>query len=229
MKTCSVDGCGKPLRARGVCSTHYNQQHQPNRHVKVTVPCAWCEQPCEKEPGRTDRYSRVFCSLVCRDAWRKANAISRRLPVPLGWSRYYCDVPAGHPARRPQLESRVWTAGWCAECGRAFVDRQGQARYCSSLCTKRAGRRRWKVKADRLVAPSVRRYVYRRDRWMCQACHTRVAWTKVVPHPRAPTIDHIIPQSEGGDHNPANLRTTHFKCNWERGNRGGDEQLALVG
>jgi 5-methylcytosine-specific restriction endonuclease McrA len=52
---------------------------------------------------------------------------------------------------------------------------------------------------------------------------------KSVPHPKAPTIDHIIPLSAGGDDTKANVRLAHFLCNSRRGNRGDVEQLKLIG
>jgi|SRR5690242_613298 len=48
--------------------------------------------------------------------------------------------------------------------------------------------------------------VYERDKGICQLCHLPTGesdWD----------IDHIIPQSFGGQHYPANLRLTHKTCN----------------
>ena len=39
MKTCSIEGCGKPHKARGWCSTHYLRWHQtahPDRYAKYS-------------------------------------------------------------------------------------------------------------------------------------------------------------------------------------------------
>lgn len=36
-------------------------------------------------------------------------------------------------------------------------------------------------------------------------------------HPRAATIDHIIPVAKGGDNLLANLKLAHRRCNGERG------------
>lgn len=58
--------CGKPSRARGLCATHYNQRHQPDRHRKGAVPCTLCGKACQKEPSKR----RPFCSYQCRDDWR---------------------------------------------------------------------------------------------------------------------------------------------------------------
>jgi 5-methylcytosine-specific restriction endonuclease McrA len=48
------------------------------------------------------------------------------------------------------------------------------------------------------------------------------------PHPRSPTVDHLIPVSEGGTDAPENLRLAHRTCNTKRGTRG-TVQLLLVG
>lgn len=44
-----------------------------------------------------------------------------------------------------------------------------------------------------------------------------------------PSVDHIIPHSTGGSDDLTNLRLTHWACNRNRGNRGGFEQLRLLG
>ena len=61
-KTCTAPDCEKPVRARNLCSTHYNQT-RPNRHPKVEVPCAWCGTLVAKE-RRTSR--KPVCSTRCR-------------------------------------------------------------------------------------------------------------------------------------------------------------------
>jgi 5-methylcytosine-specific restriction endonuclease McrA len=43
------------------------------------------------------------------------------------------------------------------------------------------------------------------------------------------SIDHLIPLSQGGGHVRANLRAAHRVCNVNRGIRGGNEQLMLIG
>lgn len=66
----------------------------------------------------------------------------------------------------------------------------------------------------------------------CAICNHRVDLTlKSGPRGdrRGPSIDHVIPRSQGGSDDLANLRLAHWGCNQARGNRGGGEQLALVG
>lgn len=71
--------------------------------------------------------------------------------------------------------------------------------------------------------------ILERDRWMCGICHKRIGKTFKYPHPRSASIDHIVPLSQGGDHTAANKRAAHLGCNCGRMNRGGGEQLALIG
>lgn len=212
-RTCSVDGCCAAHRARGLCSTHYNQQRQPERHRKATTLCAWCGRTCLK--ATTQRYAERFCSLDCRDTWRRRD----RLPV-LFAGQVVRHAPAS-PSPQPR---RTWVAGWCRSCGAPFVDRQPDARSCSALCT----RRWWRKQYDELPIV-VRLYVLNRDRWRCMICNRSIRRDLAVPHPEAGTVDHVIPQSQGGTHEVANLRAAHMSCNSARNNRGGNEQLALIG
>jgi 5-methylcytosine-specific restriction endonuclease McrA len=48
-------------------------------------------------------------------------------------------------------------------------------------------------------------------------------------HLEAPTVDHIVPLDAGGDDTRANVQLAHRRCNSQKGNRGGGEQLRLVG
>lgn len=64
-KTCTFEGCSRPLRARGLCGSHYNQKHQPNRHAKTTTHCTVCNKTIERA-YRSER--RPTCSPECRHA-----------------------------------------------------------------------------------------------------------------------------------------------------------------
>lgn len=65
MKTCTIDGCNKPHRARGLCVTHYNHQYQPGRHATAPTACVICGAIVMRQP-RSDR--RPTCSIACRTA-----------------------------------------------------------------------------------------------------------------------------------------------------------------
>lgn len=71
--------------------------------------------------------------------------------------------------------------------------------------------------------------VYERDKWRCGLCHKKVNRTLKWPDPMSASLDHVIPLSDGGTHEPANVQLAHLGCNAGKRNRGGGEQLALLG
>lgn len=234
--TCSTPGCPKPHRARGLCSTHYNQQHQLVRHRKVTVPCTWCETPCIKGSAQVKRYAGAFCTLACRDAWRKDTQTN---PGPSEAAR--AAARAALSTRRAVALRKLrkaargtrgwrWVAGNCGRCGRPFVSELGTdlGRYCSDVCKNRAARSRRRARhRGAHHQPYSRAAIFERDGYRCHLCHKRTLRTAVVPHPRAPVIDHLIPLGQGDDA-PHNVATACFMCNSKRRDVG-DAQLILFG
>lgn len=223
-RTCGTSGCPNAHRAKGLCSSCYNRQHQPDRHRKATVSCGWCGKPTLKHVAR--RYGARFCTLTCRDEQRAEVARQRKLPVLFVGQAIKAPRPVRTPPPTPA--PRRWTAGRCAECSAWYLDAQPRIRYCSRTCSKRAHRRAWKERTGRLVPAAIRALVYERDRWTCWLCRKPILRDVQAPHPLSHSVDHVVPQSEGGEHTASNLRTAHFMCNSVRGNRGGNEQLALL-
>lgn len=64
-RTCSLDGCERAHRARGYCSTHYNQIvcGPEKRHKRMPTPCEVCGTVVPRRDD--DRYQHV-CSTSCR-------------------------------------------------------------------------------------------------------------------------------------------------------------------
>jgi len=124
-------------------------------------------------------------------------------------------------------------ARYCG-CGALLRPRQYKCERCVYL-NKRARKTRYKQRrrAAKLGAEVVESFtlteIAERDRHRCGLCHRKVDMTKCVPHPRSPTLDHVIPLSKGGDHSRANAQLAHFLCNSIKGDRGEPQQLALLG
>jgi 5-methylcytosine-specific restriction endonuclease McrA len=120
----------------------------------------------------------------------------------------------GSHAAGTRSTPRKWYMGWCAECGTAWVDNQPARAVCSQQCGKRKAKRyRRRLKQAAYVEDVWRSKVYERDHWHCQLCHKPVRRDKPVPHPLAPTLDHIVPLARGGEHSYANVQLAHFICN----------------
>lgn len=240
-KLCGEDGCGRPLRARGLCATHYNQKilSPEKRHPKAMLECAWCGKSTTKDLGRERRYASVFCSLFCRDAMRSYETGCVACPISI-WHKAHSDYKPPLPVlwRKPSpppprsVAPRRFVCGACVRCGNPYIaeDYTDTARYCSTRCAKATGRERRRArKRAAYVADISRIVIFDRDGWRCRLCGRMVKRTAVVPHALAPVIDHIISLANGGTHEPSNVQCAHFICNSRKSDHDPTVQLLLFG
>ncbi len=171
---------------------------------RVYVPtCVWCERLFIARHKRT-----VVCTSVeCRRAQLVASWArdKRRRPAALVG---LCECGAEIPRVRRKCDV-------CVQAVRAAARRRGK-------------QRRKALKLGVPTEPYTLAEIAARDRNQCGLCRKRVAMTKAVPHPKAPTIDHVVPLADGGDDTRANVQLAHFICN-SRKCTGGSQQLALIG
>lgn len=221
-RICTIDGCTKAHKARGLCSTHYNQT-LPGRHKKIEVPCARCGKPALKE--QQTRYALRYCGDECRDLHWSERARLRNSQVE-AWKprpRWHTAHLAYATTRR---ESAPWVSARCKVCGGMFLDKYGSA-TCGGKChttyrlgVRREGKhRRRALERDAYVARVDRHEVFRRDNYTCQLCFEPMSMDMLAPHPRSPSIDHIIALANGGTHEPANVQSACFLCNALKGDR----------
>jgi 5-methylcytosine-specific restriction endonuclease McrA len=120
----------------------------------------------------------------------------------------------------------------CPYCGRVLPrTMRVDATFCSQSCNEKAHalQRKLRARTGSDEKPGyLRAEVCKRDKWTCGICGERVNPSLEHPHPRAASLDHVIPVSQGGGNEPANLRLTHLVCNLRRRNLGGNEQLAII-
>jgi 5-methylcytosine-specific restriction endonuclease McrA len=127
------------------------------------------------------------------------------------------------------------------------VRRPSNRRYCTKECRAVDERARisarimglYRTAIDNLDIPKASMWQHKlvayladRDGKRCAICRKTINITLSSGprgNPLGASIDHVIPRSRGGSDDLANLRLAHWKCNNQRGNRGGDEQLRLVG
>ena len=229
---CSTDGCVRRRQARGMCIPHWStwQRRQPGydrkrrerRERKVDIQC----ERCGKTASVTVQHAKVqrYCSLLCAGNRGKGTAVT-----------LYVAPPRRHPGVTVIASNgAAWKSGQCQVCSARFLSKQFDA-TCSHECNRARTRdmsreyehRRRARKRNAFVANVYRNRVYELDGYKCHLCGKRCDPTKAVPHPRAPTIDHVIPLASGGTHEPANCRTACFLCNAVKGDRGGGEQFTL--
>ena len=174
------------------------------RKKQYTITC----QQCGREAVVTKRASR-YCSHGC---WYEASH-AEHAKVALAW-KPIIRAPRTAPVAILRPLRRRWFSVCCPECGTWFVTDNPKHQYCTLRCGRRADKaKRRALERDAFVARVRRRDVYERDQWTCQLCGEPVARDEVVPHPKAPTIDHIVPLARGGTHEPANVQLAHYLCN----------------
>ncbi len=249
---CSVDGCTRSRAAKGMCLSHRSavtrrkqaaEGIKRNRYLDQKIACAY--EPCGREHWVQSGSPTQFCSLTCSQRSRYP-ARSRELVIYTGPP--FVRKPKINKNPIPKRDGR-FKSGACKACGAWFIALNNDAN-CSDKCQKwwkknspcaiegkRLGRdRRRARKKDAFVENVYRKKIYARDDYRCQlrlpGCKG-VDLNKVVPHPKAPTLDHIVPLAAGvaagGTHEPKNCQLACFQCNWKKSDGGGGEQLLLIG
>ena len=153
-------------------------------------------------------HKQVYCSADCRKEVQRTRAAS-------AWHEQY-----GAEATNPVVTKT------CAQCKQPFSGNRYMSRrmYCSERCSLKAQRPRRRY-IDRCreygVTPLYIDHVtvqalLKRDKARCHICKKRVDATLSVPHPLAPTIDHLIPVSQGGSNAFSNCKLAHLGCNCRR-------------
>lgn len=213
-KTCTHDGCERALRARGLCSSHYNAAHQPNRHAKKMVECAWCGIEMLKQSGGGRKYGQT-CSNQCRTY----------LTAP------HCKLPADHwalwfgktsqwqaPAPKPRFTSKQ-----CADCPKYFTFENlpkfnSPIVYCSKQCSRRVRERNRRAKGYGAIGQYTRKGFYAlvdAVGGLCSYCDRVVGGYA--------DADHVTPVSRGGRNDLSNLTPACRECNGDKGDLTLDE------
>lgn len=177
--------------------------HRPGR----SFSCAQCGKHCRPGHDGLPAHASKFCCRQCKRRWH-SNSAGRRISAEAKLAR----------AARGTKGQGTWHAHTCAECGDSFLSKRGPRdgnTYCSTRCKKKTGRRA--RRAHRHPRSLSFHKIGERDGWTCALCGDQVDRDQVVPHPLAPTLDHILPLSRGGKHEPSNCQLAHFICNSRKG------------
>jgi hypothetical protein len=218
----------------------------PNHHPVQR----YCRRECKERARARIRQAAVKAERAAARAARTALKAERRSPLPRLCLE--CDAPisnsrarlcsdlckqgrklrmdreynATRPGRRPRPPGCESCGGPCPPSPRKKCDG----------CVHKAERRRLPPRLRRRRAlklgvpsePYTLAEIAQRDRYRCGLCRKRVAMTQAVPHPKAPTIDHVVPMADGGDDTRANVQLAHFLCNSLKCTQG-TQQLMLIG
>lgn len=210
--------------------------------------CAWCDKHCV--PGdNVAAHATKFCGYDCKTEWHRhdENGAMRRWQEEHG-STYNGCVKGPHSRLGARRQTGHWMTGPCEVCGVVFTTRAHSRRFAWGCCPEHqrtatnrrqrqleAAKYGWSYKTNQSRA---RRYgveyepirpteVFARDGYRCGICGEMAERDQKVPHPRAPTLDHVVPMSKGGPHLYSNVQCAHFRCNYLKSDTV-DEQLSFA-
>lgn len=136
-------------------------------------------------------------------------------PVGTDSTARFCSIVCRNLARR---HMKAATRGECAQCG-VHIDYLGPANGTSGRLTPVSKRL---CDVCRRRSPSLymsAEQLRERDGDNCHLCGLYVPPAARKPHPLAAEVDHILPTSHAGTHDPENLALAHKTCNIAKGNK----------
>jgi len=230
--TCSR--CNRRVTVRQGKSTPVCRSCRRSNRIKT---CLGCSVQYEAPPKSAS--VQKYCSFGCAMEHQK-----KPRPIVLYQGPKFKRNPKPNLNSVPR-SNRTFKSVQCRVCDRYFVTLftdvtcSNECQQINTLDIKRQGRSRRRARKKLAFVENVSpKYIFNRDNYRCNlklspSCSGKTDLTKVVPHPRAPTVDHIIPLGLGvendGWHSNANSWCACFECNCIKRDRGGGEQLALIG
>lgn len=199
---------------------------------KATDAMKFCSRNCAFEHAGYRRIARRATTLF-QQAW---GGRCDRCGVSQPIRRLRCDPCNKAVTREKAREYYLSTVDYdrtdvtCPECSKAFLQGHASQIYCDDVCGERAHRRnrRHRVRAQSTGRPVSMHEIYVRDGAKCQICGGKVKRTHNPREPLAGVIDHIVPVSRGGPHDPSNVQLAHRRCNEVKGVRAVGSQMRLA-
>lgn len=213
---CSVKCSGENAKQWKTCVWCGKEYHA----AKKTIMCRWCRAkfPHVKSPGPL-----VLCVTCGQVKIRTEDARGN-------YCSGECQAKDNNRRKRNNAHVRGTVRLTCPECLNTFdydgVEHKSR-KYCSRRCAYRSRKKR----------QPQRRQVYRRTAHIFDVyikclgkCHLcgRPVRLDLIDQPMAsgaPTIDHVLPISRGGDWSIENLLLAHRKCNVAKNNKGNVQRM----
>ncbi len=107
----------------------------------------------------------------------------------------------------------------CIGCASQFTTDRPDKVYCSGDCREWTKRQQQRASDEEWKAAKTLGFkakLYFRDSGLCQICFVGINTSLKYPDPMSLSLDHIVPRSQGGNHNMENIRIAHLDCNAKR-------------
>jgi ribosomal protein S27E len=221
---------------------------RPTRQGPPPQRCPDCWKARERQRGVMRRaviYGRLRARFEVEGRWSPCKVCGSRVQTlgQKGLTRGWCSPCWSERRRELDRQTRPrFRMIECRECGTVVrvTARQSRTARCSSCARQRrrelmriTNGRQYHIRRARKRGVDFESFlseeIFQRDKWVCGVCRRRISRRLRHPHPMSASLDHVIPLSKGGSHTRANARAAHLRCNLRRYNRGGNEQLALIG
>lgn len=197
---CAVEGCGSAARKRGWCASHYHQAKVTGRDPEP-FKWKWYEHPRKpsqpREPvvlGPCKNCGGVIEKSELRQFCTPNCYQAHRLhggPRPTSTNCVACGIAIDLTVRGKKGQLRKSVVKFCRPCKRDY------AKYKMSV-----------------------RELAQRDGICCGICGLPVDMTLTrADSIDCPSVDHIVPRSCGGTHEPENLQLAHLRCNMAKSDR----------
>lgn len=205
-RTCTIPGCGKTVRAKGLCGAHYERKRRnghtdllfgghawnKNHHVDGGKRCTTCEEvkPLTEfyKNGKSWDGLASVCK-VCDRAWHKED-----------WAANLEERRAGN--RRKYVADR-----------QARIEQANEAVHIRRRMLAEA-------KRDAGVTLTALREIHGDSCCYCGVTVDFVPMKRGEPYnPLRASIEHLVPVSKGGGHTWDNCRIACLACNLSKNNR----------
>lgn len=241
-KVCSWCGKAFTTKIKDqVCCTPECGRKQAHETLKKYFICQHCGKPFWRENAFRMKYCSPDCRWDAlrqrtierhKDDLPKEPVVYNRVcPIcenkfdTLSPKHIYCSSGCAYEANLRQHREQ-WADEYvprtfvCRECGRIVTTVCGDkhSAFCSDTCQNRNFSREYKKRRQAQMKTAFKKSVsfkkiYRRDQGICGICGMPVAFDKSPEKLWAATIDHVIPLSQGGTHEPSNCQLAHRICN----------------
>lgn len=228
---CSVTDCGAAQHTKGMCGKH---AYRMKKHGSADDSClirSANEGPCSVDGCDSPMRKRSWCAGHYSQ-WRRTGSVTS---FSYKWGNRgvckVCGAPCEERGKREYCSSRcqvlVSRVGGippetkpCQRCGKDIdlfaVGKSGRKKRMDAVmcrpCQHARKHTRHHMSVERLVD---------RDGTLCSICGEEVDLALKKPDMFSPSVDHIIPYSLGGTHDPENLALAHLWCNQVKNNRVG--------
>ena len=188
---CSVEGCDGSARKRGWCASHYAQAKVSGQEPQ---PFKWkwaTSSPCMNCGVSPDevKFARGFREF-CSSNCRVTYSMYGG-PRPTSTNCVACGIEIDLTARNKRGQLQRAVTKFCRPCKRDY--------------------NKYKMSARELAE---------RDGTDCGICGLPVDVTLTrADGLDCPSVDHVLPRSRGGTHDPSNLQLAHLVCNMRKSDR----------